>query len=140
VEEEAGEPAEERLDPVETEIAPDLEPEPEPEATPTPVLSSGPAQRELVSRLEPEGPLLRNADSYRDRWTNIQIGFVDEPFYAVESAGRLLSEVLGELASTFASKRNELESQWRHGGDNSTEELRQAFRAYRSFFNRVVST
>jgi hypothetical protein len=91
-------------------------------------------------RLEPDGPLLANADAYRQRWSSIQTGFVDEPLYAVESAGRLLAEVLGELASTFATKRNQLESQWRHGGENSTEELRVAFQAYRSFFDRVVST
>lgn len=91
-------------------------------------------------QFEPDGPLLSNAGVYRDRWDTIQIGFVDEPMYAVESAGRLLAEVLGDLASTFATKRKDLEAQWRHGGDTSTEELRVAFQAYRSFFNRLVST
>jgi hypothetical protein len=85
-------------------------------------------------------PLLQDAESYRTRWLGIQTGFVDEPLYAVESAGRLLTEVLGELASTFAHKRGALERQWRHGGDTSTDDLRVAFQNYRAFFNRVVNT
>jgi hypothetical protein len=85
-------------------------------------------------------PLLPDAESYRTRWLGIQTGFVDEPLYAVESAGRLLTEVLGDLASTFAHKRSALERQWRHGGDTSTDDLRVAFQNYRAFFNRVVNT
>jgi len=85
-------------------------------------------------------PLLEDAESYRARWLAIQTGFVDEPLYAVESAGRLLTEVLGDLASTFAHKRSALEREWRHGGDTATDDLRVAFQNYRAFFNRVVST
>jgi hypothetical protein len=99
------------------------------------------AEADEVDAVEPEapsGPLLFDAGSYQDRWDAIQIGFVDEPLYAVESAGRLLAEVLGEVASSFASKRKDLEAQWRHDREVTTEDLRQAFRGYRAFFQRVI--
>ena len=50
-----------------------------------------------------------------------------------------MAEVLGELASSFATRRKELEGQWRHDGEISTEELRVAFQGYRAFFNRLAS-
>ena len=93
----------------------------------------------LKELVEHDGPMLFDARSYQERWNSIQIGFVDEPHYAVESAGRLLAEVLGEVASTFASKRKDLEGQWRHDHEVSTEELRLAFRGYRAFFQRVIA-
>jgi len=93
----------------------------------------------LKELVEHDGRVLCDARSYQERWNSIQIGFVDEPHYAVESAGRLLAEVLGEVASTFASKRKDLESQWRHDREISTEELRLAFRGYRAFFQRVIA-
>lgn len=98
-----------------------------------------PPRDPLKELVEHDGPLLFDARSYQERWNSIQIGFVDEPHYAVESAGRLLAEVLGEVASTFASKRKDLESQWRHDREISTEELRLAFRGYRAFFQRVIA-
>lgn len=127
---------------VETEPEPDIEPDAEPDIAIdlTDVVDDEPEAVEAAQQLEPDGPMLADVDAYRQRWNDIQTGFVDEPLDAVESAGHLLAEVLGELASTFATKRSQLEAQWRHGGETSTEDLRLAFQAYRSFFDRVVAT
>ena len=75
----------------------------------------------------------------RNRWTDIQAGFVDEPRHAVEQADSLVAEAIKRLAETFANERNQLEGQWDRGGDVSTEDLRQALQRYRSFFSRLLS-
>lgn len=73
------------------------------------------------------------------RWDDIQAGFVDEPRKAVQDADSLVAETMQQLANTFARERNNLEQQWGRGGDVSTEDLRIAFRRYRSFFKRLLS-
>lgn len=113
---------------------------PEPEAPPGPAAPAEASEPPEAPEADtPHESLLFDARGYEERWTSIQLGFVDEPLYAVESAGRLLAEVLGEVASTFASKRKDLESQWRHTDEVSTEDLRLAFRGYRTFFQRVIA-
>ncbi len=86
-------------------------------------------------------PLVPSEDStqFRDRWSDIQAGFVDEPRKAVEQADSLVAEVMQRLAKVFADERGELERQWDTGGEVDTEELRQALRRYRSFFDRLLS-
>ena len=73
------------------------------------------------------------------RWDDIQAGFVDEPRKAVQDADSLVAETMQQLANMFASERNNLEGQWGRGDNVSTEDLRVAFRRYRSFFKRLLS-
>ena len=73
------------------------------------------------------------------RWDDIQAGFVDEPRGAVQDADSLVAETMQQLANTFARERSGLEQQWGRGDNVSTEELRIAFRRYRSFFKRLLS-
>jgi hypothetical protein len=88
------------------------------------------------------GPLLASSDAegFRARWTDVQTGFVDSPRQAVERADALVAEVMQHLAKTFADERNGLERQWDRGDDVSTDDLRNAFQRYRSFFERLLST
>jgi len=79
------------------------------------------------------------ASTYRSRWQEIQIGFVDEPRAAVEEADALVAELMRQLARTFADERRDLEGQWAKGAEISTEDLRIALRRYRSFFDRLLS-
>ena len=90
---------------------------------------------------EQTGPLFpyEEAGTFRERWTSIQAGFVDEPRRAVEQADGLVAETMKRLAEMFAQERDGLEQQWDRGGDVSTEDLRQALRRYRSFFTRLLS-
>ncbi len=78
-------------------------------------------------------------DKFRSRWSEIQTGFVDEPRKSVEQADNLVAEVMKELATTFANERANLENQWGNGNNVSTEDLRQALRRYRSFFDRLLN-
>ena len=81
----------------------------------------------------------KEADDLRGRWNTIQAGFVDEPRRAVEEADGLVASAIKRVAETFADERAGLESQWDRGDDVSTEDLRQALRRYRSFFDRILS-
>lgn len=75
----------------------------------------------------------------RNRWTDIQAAFVDEPRGAVEKADALVSDAITKLAEGFARTRDELDKQWKRGDSVSTEDLRQALRHYRSFFDRLLN-
>jgi hypothetical protein len=88
------------------------------------------------------GPLLatQDAEGFRARWTDIQTGFVDAPRRAVEQADALVAELMQHLARTFADERGRLERQWDQGDDVPTDNLRDAFQRYRSFFERLLAT
>ena len=79
------------------------------------------------------------AKNFRARWDAIQVGFVDEPRWAVEQADNLVVATMKRLAEMFATERARLESQWDRGDNVSTEDLRLALRRYRSFFGRLLS-
>jgi len=80
-----------------------------------------------------------DAERFRSRWTTVQTGFVDEPRKSVEQADALVAEVMQKLAQVFADERSRLEKQWDRGAETDTEELRQALRRYRSFFDRLLA-
>ena len=51
----------------------------------------------------------------------------------------MVAEMMKQLADVFADERSKLEEQWSRGDDISTEDLRQALRRYRSFFDRLLA-
>jgi len=63
---------------------------------------------------------------------------VDEPRDTLAKADQLVAEVIQQLPRTFADERSRFEEQWTRGADVSTEDLRLAFRRYRSFFNGLL--
>jgi hypothetical protein len=79
------------------------------------------------------------ATSFRRRWDDIQTSFVDRPRESVEQADRLVLEVVQQMQARFTLARERLESQWSDGGGASTEDLRQALRRYREFFDRLLN-
>lgn len=88
-----------------------------------------------------QSPLFDEATArdLRERWTEVQTGFVDEPRSSVEHADALVADVMRRLAESFATERKTLEGQWSRGDDVSTEDLRVALQRYRSFFDRLLS-
>jgi len=113
--------------------------------TSTPMASStihaAPPPHERLDETNGAEPLFptTEAETFRSRWTEVQTGFVDEPRHAVEQADGLVAEMMKQLAEVFADERSKLEEQWSRGDDISTEDLRQALRRYRSFFDRLLS-
>jgi len=77
--------------------------------------------------------------NYRTRWDQVQTSFVDEPRRAVEQADGLVANVIQRIAEQFSNERTKLEERWSKGENVNTEELRQALRQYRSFFDRLLS-
>jgi hypothetical protein len=86
-------------------------------------------------------PLFSNEEErdFRNRWKDIQTGFVDEPRQSVEQADELIAKLLQRLAESFSEQRSHLEQQWEKSDSASTEDLRLALRRYRSFFDRLLS-
>jgi hypothetical protein len=99
--------------------------------------STGTVHEEASGR----GPLFpgNELDEFRARWRQIQGDFVDEPRHAVEQANELVDRVTRRLTEVFTTERTRLEGEWGQGKDVSTEDLRQALRRYRSFFDRLLS-
>jgi hypothetical protein len=98
---------------------------------------SGPKQAgepTAVALLPPE-----EGDRYRSDWQEIQTAFVDEPRSSVESADKLVADLMQQLATSFSDERARLEGQWDRGDDVSTEDLRVALTKYRSFFERLLA-
>ena len=93
-----------------------------------------------VTTLERE-PLVppEDGERFKSRWSEIQASFVDEPRTAVKDADGLVAQAMKRLAETFAEERSGLEAQWARGDDVSTEDLRQALRRYRAFFERLLA-
>jgi len=77
--------------------------------------------------------------NFRARWDQVQTSFVDEPRKAVEEADNLVASVVKRIAEQFAAEREKLEGRWDKGDEVNTEDLRQALRSYRSFFDRLLS-
>jgi hypothetical protein len=77
--------------------------------------------------------------NFRARWDQVQTSFVDEPRQAVEQADSLVANVVKRIAEQFSAERATLEQQWAQGDNVSTEDLRQALRRYRSFFDRLLT-
>jgi hypothetical protein len=86
-------------------------------------------------QLFPQGEL----QEMRSRWSAIQTGFVDEPRRTVQEADNLVASAIRQVADRFATERSRLEEQWDRGDNVSTEDLRQALRQYRAFFDRLLS-
>jgi hypothetical protein len=92
------------------------------------------ADQDRVSVLDPGA-----SERLRGRWQEVQAGFVDEPRQSVTEADQLVGEVLDEVSRVFRDQRSELEAEWSGNAEPGTEELRQALRRYREFFDRLLS-
>jgi hypothetical protein len=88
-----------------------------------------------------EGSLFAGNDlsGLRSRWDDVQASFVDDPKDCVQKADGLVADVVQQLTTGFSEARSRLESQWARGEEASTEDLRQALKRYREFFERLLA-
>jgi hypothetical protein len=75
----------------------------------------------------------------RQRWNEIQSGFVDSPRESVVEADKLIRASIERVTAVLMNDRSRLESQWNRDGEVSTEDLRLALQQYRRCFDRLVS-
>jgi hypothetical protein len=108
---------------------------------PEPVAASANPAPTATTPAPDSGPLFPDDElhNYRARWDQAQTSFVDEPRRAVEQADSLVANVVTRIAEQFSNERAKLEEQWSKGDNVNTEDLRQALRRYRSFFDRLLS-
>jgi len=122
------------------------------EADVTPVAADAGAEGQPVGELAPAGelmpgdvpaeavPTLLAADTsqgLRDRWREVQLGFVDDPRAAARDAQQLVDDALEALSAALAEQKNRLGG-WGTGDAGDTENLRVVVRRYRDFLDRVL--
>ncbi|MET8648300.1 hypothetical protein [Nocardia aurea] len=79
----------------------------------------------------------QSLEQLRGRWRDLQGTFVDDPRDAVARADELVTELIHELTSTYAERKEIIADRWSDEPD--TESLRHALRSYRAFFNQLLS-
>ena len=121
------------------QAAPEAMPEPEPvdriereepDVEPNGTHVTGSVEPNAAEGFFPEGTV----NGFRDRWRELQAGFVDDPQRAVHGADELVNEIMRELAR----RKQGIDAHWRDGGQD-TEELRVAIQEYRSFLNQLLN-
>lgn len=77
--------------------------------------------------------------NYRERWTRVQTGFIDDPHRAVEQADHLVDVIIQRLVDRLTAERDDLVQRWDGQTDPSTEDLRQALQGYRQVMDRLLA-
>ncbi|BCB87229.1 hypothetical protein [Phytohabitans suffuscus] len=74
------------------------------------------------------------AQSYRDRWREVQFRFVDDPPAAAREANQLVEEAVGALTAELSRQKEAL----RGWSGEDTEDLRAVVRRHRDFLDRLL--
>ncbi len=103
---------------------------------------TAPTGTESSAPADQPAPLLSDseADVFLDRWREVQARFIDDPRAAVQDGDGLVTELMRSLTDRFGEQKRALEERWSSGSQPETEQLRRALQAYRSFFERLLST
>jgi hypothetical protein len=77
------------------------------------------------------------ADTFQQRWREIQANFVDDPHETVREANQFADEVVNSLTTALNDRKHSLDERWQAEKEN-TEELRLAMRGYRELLDRLI--
>ncbi|MCP2274993.1 hypothetical protein [Nocardia amikacinitolerans] len=73
----------------------------------------------------------------RTEWRTVQGSFIDNPREAVSRADNLVANTIDHLTAAYSEHRRGLTTRWSE--DPDTEDLRNTLRAYRTFFNQLLT-
>jgi hypothetical protein len=99
--------------------------------------SSADGERKPGSMSEPDLGSLFGADdaqTFKNRWRDVQLRFVDSPKEATTEAAGLLDEAVDRLAASLRTQKGRLAGD----GTEDTEKLRVELRGYRDMLNRIL--
>lgn len=77
------------------------------------------------------------AQSFRDRWRDVQLRFVDDPQGAARDAQSLVDDAVQSLTTALTGQRDQL-GEWTSTDGADTEHFRVAVRQYRDFLDRLL--
>jgi hypothetical protein len=77
------------------------------------------------------------ASDLLDRWTEVQVSFVEDPHASVQDADALVGQIATTLLASVQQRRSQLAAGWQHG-EPDTQALRLALRQYRSFIGVIL--
>ena len=74
-----------------------------------------------------------DAQTFQERWREVQLRFVDSPRDATNEAAGLLDEAVDRLSANLRSQKDSLMQD-----SDDTEQLRVQLRGYRDMINRIL--
>jgi hypothetical protein len=74
-----------------------------------------------------------DAQTFRERWREVQLRFVDSPREATNDAAGLLDEAVEKLSTNLRTQKDSLMQD-----SDDTEQLRVQLRGYRDMINRIL--
>jgi hypothetical protein len=80
-----------------------------------------------------------DAERFRERWRDVQSGFVDDPAESVRTADALAAEAVEALSRSVATHRRALSDEIARHDAPDTERLRLALRGYRDLLDRIFA-
>jgi hypothetical protein len=76
-----------------------------------------------------------DAQSFQDRWREVQLRFVDSPKEATAEAAKLVDEAVDQLTASLKAQKDQVAIE----NSEDTEQLRVELRGYRDILNRVLT-
>jgi hypothetical protein len=119
----AGDPAETAGEPAVTREPPPATAAPSPAGAP-PSAAASPGSVDSPGSISPQ------------RWSEILVGFVDNPRGSVKMAADAVDSAIEEVLASVRARQRALESSWK-SSETDTEQLRIALREYRRFGAQV---
>jgi hypothetical protein len=111
-----------------------------PGATPAAPVPGAPGTGSTTGVQAASAALVTHGAELRDDWARIQSAFVDDPRGSVSQAADLVSQVTSSLVNALQERERTLRGAWdkQSSQGSDTENLRNALRDYRAFFEMLT--
>ena len=107
-------------------------------ATPAAPVPGAPGTGSTTGVQAASAALVTHGAELHDDWARIQSSFVDDPRGSVSQAADLVSQVTNSLVNALQERERTLRGAWDQRGGADTENLRNALRDYRAFFEMLT--